>query len=123
VKSGSRNEIPTVSKVVERAAALCDPEGADTAVDALYDGFEDDERPATAAPELDRELEETVEAIDPDGDSPAALMVIACAVWLTTNIEQGHDREHVLREAARLRFSGEPPPVVAHWLDAEGISA
>jgi hypothetical protein len=90
-------------------------------VQALYDGFEDDDRPATAAEDLGRELDETRVAVDPDGDSAAAKMAVASAVWLATNIEQADRREHVLREAARLHFRGELPEPVADWLAAQGV--
>jgi hypothetical protein len=121
MKPGDRNEVPTVSEVVDGAVAITDPDGADIAVQALYDGFEDDDRPATAAEDLGGELAETLNAIDPDGDSAAAQMTVASAVWLATNIEQRHRREHVLREAARLRFAGDPPEPVAAWLAEQGV--
>lgn len=121
MKPGDRNEVPTVSEVVERAIAMTDPDGGETAVQALYDGFEDDDRPATAAEDLRGELSETVAAIDPDGDSAAAKMTVASAVWLATNIEQADRREHVLREAARLHFDGDPPAPVAAWLSEQGV--
>jgi hypothetical protein len=48
-------------------------------------------------------------------------MTVASAVWLATNIEQADRREHVLREAARLHFSGSPPEPVATWLVDQGV--
>ena len=121
MKPGDRNEVPTVAEVVDGAVAITDPDGVDVAVQALYDGFEDDGRPATAAEDLGGELSETLAAIDPDGDSAAAKMTVASAVWLSTNIEQRHRGEHVLREAARLHFGGEPPEAVAAWLAERGV--
>lgn len=123
MKPGDRTRIPTVAEAVRDATAICDPEGTDTVVTALFEAFEDDERPATAAEDLGGELGETVSGIDPDGDSPAAAMAVACAVWLATNPDQAHAHEHVLREAARLRFEGEPPEHVGDWLAERGVTA
>lgn len=106
-----------------RATALCDLTGTDTAVRALNDGFEDDDRPATAVEDLSGELEETVFAVGGDRPSPAALMSAAVAVWLATNFGQGSDRGRVLREAARLRFGSKPPPEVEAWLADERVAA
>jgi hypothetical protein len=49
MKPGSRETIPTISEIVREATAICDPEGTDTAVIGLFESFEDDDRPATAA--------------------------------------------------------------------------
>ncbi|HET9152943.1 MAG TPA: hypothetical protein VFN85_02365 [Solirubrobacterales bacterium] len=49
MKPGNRETVPTVADVVREAAAICDPGGADAAVTALFESFEDDDRPATAA--------------------------------------------------------------------------
>ena len=123
MKPGDRTEIPTVAEVVRDGAAIADPEGTDTVVTALFEAFEDDERPATASEDLAGELRGTVEGIDPDGDSPAALMAAAGAVWLATNPEHEHDPERVLQESARLVYQGAPPEHVAAWLEDRGIDA
>jgi len=122
MKAGDRQGIPTVGEAVSKAAALCDPEAADSAVTALLEIFEDDERPATAVDDLVAELGSTVGGVDPEGDSPAAAMVAAAAIWLATNID-ADDRERVLRESARLSFGDHPPADVAEWLEAEGVKA
>jgi hypothetical protein len=121
VKSGDHIRIPTVSEVVREATALCDPEGAETAVSALYDGFEDDDRPVTAVENLTGELLETVRAIDPEGDEPAALAAAATAVWLATHPDQAGAGDHVIREGVRLVFKAQPPPALAAWLAERGI--
>ena len=118
MKPGDRTTIPTVAEVVRDGAAICDPEGTDTAVTALFEAFEDDDRPATASEDLAAELLGTVDGIDPNGDSPAARMAAASAAWLATNPEQEHEAEQVLRESARLVFDGDPPEPVAAWLAA-----
>lgn len=122
MKPGDRQGIPTVAEAVSKAAGLCDPEAADWAVTALLEIFEDDERPATAVDDLGAELASTVGGVDPEGDSPAAAMVAAAAIWLATNID-ADDRERVLRESARLSFGDHPPADVAEWLEAEGVKA
>jgi hypothetical protein len=110
-----------VSEVVREATAICDPEGTETAVTALYDGFEDDDRPTTAVEDLTGELLGTVRAIDPEEDEPAAWAAAAAAVWLATNPGQVDKGEQVIREGARLVFKGKPPEPLAEWLSARRI--
>ena len=38
MKPGSRETIPTISEVVREAAAICDPEGTETAVTGFFAG-------------------------------------------------------------------------------------
>ncbi|MGN6255734.1 MAG: hypothetical protein ACTHO8_12245 [Solirubrobacterales bacterium] len=121
MKPGSRETIPTISEVVREAAAIVDPEGASTAVTGIFESFEDDDRPATAAEDLRGELLSTVEGIDPEGDDPAALAAAAAAVWLATNPGQADNGDHVLREATRLVFAGDPPDPLAEWLAKRGV--
>lgn len=121
MKQGSRETIPTISEVVREAAAICDPEGTDTAVTGLFESFEDDDRPATAAEDLQGELLSSVRGIDPEGDNPAALAAAAAAVWLATNPGQADNGDHVLREGTRLVFAGEPPEPLVEWLEARSV--
>jgi hypothetical protein len=121
VKPGSRETIPTISEVVREAAAICDPEGTDTAVTGLFESFEDDDRPTTAAEDLQGELLSTVRGIDPEGDNPAALAAAAAAFWLSTNPSQADNGDHVLREGVRLVFEGAPSEPLAEWLGARGV--
>jgi len=122
MKPGNRETIPTISEAVREATAIADPNGTETAVTALYDGFEDDDRPATAAEDLEEELFETVRAIDPEEDEPAAWAAAAAAVWLATNPGQADNGDHVLREGVRLAFEGKPPESLSEWLAARGVS-
>jgi hypothetical protein len=121
MKPGDRERVPTVSEVVREAVALCDPDGTETAVTALFESFEDDDRPATASEDLAGELLETVRGIDPEGDDPAAAAAAAAAAWLATNPAQADNGNHVLREGARLVFDGSPPEAVAAWLADRGV--
>ena len=121
MEPGSHERIPTVSEAVREATAIADPNGTETAVDALYDSFEDDDRPATAAENLAGELLETVRAIDPEEDEPAAWAAAAGAVWLATNPSQADKGDHVLREGVRLVFDAKPAEPLAKWLEERGI--
>ena len=121
MKPGSRDTIPTISEIVREATAIVDPEGTETAVTGFFESFEDDDRPATAAEDLQGELLSTARGIDPDGDDPAAHAAAAAAVWLATNPSQADNGDHVLREGCRLVFEGNPPEPVSEWLTARGI--
>jgi hypothetical protein len=123
MRPGNRETIPTVSEVVRDAAAICDPDGTAPAVTALFEGFEDDDRPATASEDLAGELLETARAIDGEGDDPAALATVAAAAWLATNPGQADNGDHVLREGVRLVFAGQPPQPLADWMAARGLDA
>src|SRR5436853_7822324 len=113
MKPGSRDTIPTISEIVREATAICDPEGTDTAVLGFFESFEDDDRPATAAEDLQGELLSTVRGIDPEGDDPAAFAAAAGAVWLATNPTQADNRDNVLREGVRLVCERNPPEPLA----------
>jgi hypothetical protein len=119
---GEREPIPSVSEAVLEAAATCDPNGGDAGVRGMIDAFEDDDRPVTTVDDFEETLASVERGIDPDQDTPAAQMTVAAAIWLSTNPDQEHHhREHVLREASRLYFHGEPPPDVAEWLREAGV--
>jgi hypothetical protein len=121
MRPGNHERIPTVSEAVREATAICDPEGTETAVTALYDGFEDDDRPTTAVEDLAGELLSTVRAVDPEEDEPAAWAAAAAAVWLATNPSQADKGDHVIREGVRLVFDGKPPKPLADWLAARRV--
>jgi hypothetical protein len=124
VSRGNQVRIPTVSEVVREATAIADPDGVETAATALYDGFEDDDRPTTAAQHLTAELLSTVRAIDPEEEEPAAWAAAAGAVWLATRPGQVHNNDRgdlVLREGVRLVFDGKPPGPLARWLEERGV--
>ena len=115
---------PTVAQVVQRAAQVCDPPGENADVADLLVRFEDSDEPVSSAVDLEQRMAESVAAIDPDGDEPALLMTAAVAVYLAHRRDQlDGDREDLLRLAARAEFEGDPPPEVADWLAAEGVSA
>lgn len=109
-----------MSEAVREATAIADPTGADTAAGALYDAFEDDDRPASAA-NMRRDLLGTVRAIDPEEDEPAAWAAVAAAIWLARHPGQEDKGDHVIREGVRLVFAAKPFPALAQWLDRRGI--
>jgi hypothetical protein len=110
-----------VSEVVREGTAIADPNGTETAADALYDAFEDDDRPASAVENLTRDLLGTVRAIDPEADEPAAWAAAAAAVWLAKHPGQVGQGDHVLREGVRLVFKRNSPEPLAEWLGERGI--
>ena len=115
---------PTVAQVVSRAAEVCDPGGENADVADFLVRFEDSDEPVTVIPDIEQRMWEAVGALDPDGDEPALAMTAAVAVYLAHRRDHlGDDRESILRLAARAEFDGDPPPAVADWLAAEGVSA
>ncbi len=123
MRPGRHERIPTVSEVVREATAMADPNGTETAASALYDSFEDDDRPTSAVQSLRRELLSTVRAIDPEEDEPAAWAAAAAAVWLATHPSQVDKGDRVLREGVRLVFKGKPSEPLAEWLAGREIDA
>jgi hypothetical protein len=118
------NEQQTVSKVVQRAVALCDPDGGDEACSQLLLAFEDDDRPAIGLGDtLAEELRTTVEGLDPEHDSAAAEVAAAVATFLATDPHGGNDDESTIREAVRIAWGSAPPENVRAWLDAQGVEA
>jgi hypothetical protein len=114
VESVSRT--PSVSEVVTRAAAICDPDRHDATVGAIVERFEDDDRPATAVPDLAGVISESQQGADPQSMEPATTMTAVAAAWLATNFVEGDDPERVLRESSRAAFDGRPPPPIREWL-------
>ncbi len=121
MRPGDHERIPTVFEAVKEAAAIVDPDGADGAVMALYEVFEDDDRPTTAVEDLPGELLASAEGIDPEGDAGPLLATAAAAAWLATNPDQAEAGDHVVREGTRLLFKGDPPDSLADWLVARGV--
>jgi hypothetical protein len=116
---------PTVSEAVRDAAAIVDPGDADDAITALYEIYEDDDRPVTAVEDLPGTLVATAEGIDPEGDDGAVLACAAAAAWLSMNPRErneDHEPDHVLREGVRMAFGKEPPNQVADFLASRGVN-
>jgi len=115
---------PTVSEAVRDASAIVDPGDADDAITALYEIYEDDDRPVTAVEDLAGTLVATGEGIDPEGDDGAVLATAAAAAWIGLNPRdrnEDHEADHVLREGVRLAFGKEVPSQVREYLSGRGV--
>jgi hypothetical protein len=116
---------PTVSEAVRDAAAIVDPGDADDAITALYEIYEDDDRPVTAVEDLAGTLVATAEGIDPEGDDGAVLAAAAAAAWVGMNPRdpnEDHEADHVLREGVRMAFGKDVPSQVEAYLAGRGVS-
>jgi hypothetical protein len=123
---GDHNRVPTVSAAVRDAAAIVDPGDADDAIKALYEIYEDDDRPVTAVEDLAGMLVATAEGIDPEGDDGAVLACAAAAAWIGMHPHdrnEDHQADHVLREGVRMAFGKGVPPQVGGYLSGRGIDA
>jgi hypothetical protein len=124
MRPGDHNRISTVSEAVRDGAAIADPSGADDAVMALYEIYEDDDRPATAVEDLAGDLVATARGIDPEGDDGAVLAAAAAAAWIGRNPHdqhEDHQGDHVLREGVRVAFGSDVPPQVRAFLEGRGV--
>jgi hypothetical protein len=120
----SHHRTPTVSEAVRDGAAIVDPGDADDAIMALYEIYEDDDRPVTAVEDLAGTLVATAEGIDPEGDDGAVLTAAAAAAWIGLNPRdrnEDHNVDHVLREGVRMAFGKKAPPQVEAYLASRGI--
>jgi hypothetical protein len=109
---------------VRDAAALVDPADTDDAIMALYEVYEDDDRPVTAVEDLAGTLIATAEGIDPEGDDGAVLATAAAAAWIGTHPRdrnEDHQADHVIREAVRMAFGKETPRQVVDFLATRNI--
>ena len=122
MRPGDHEPIQSVSEVVREAAASADPDGADAAIATLVEIYEDDDRPSTAVEDLLVTLLATAEGIDLEADEGGVEVTAAAAAWLARNPSQanGHERDHVLREGARIAYKGKQPAAVEQWLSSRG---
>lgn len=122
---GDHQRIPTLSEAMRDAAALVDPGDSDGAIRALYEIYEDDDRPATAVEDLPGTLVATAEGIDPEGDDGAVLACAAAAAWLGMHPHdrnEDHEADHVLREGVRMAFGKDIPRHVEAYLSGRGVN-
>jgi hypothetical protein len=113
----------TLAQLVNRAAEITDPEGADDDVVQLAQRFEDADWPVSGILEtIEQRMAEAAGTLDPQEDSPVLQMAAAVAVYLAHRRDELEDDPvHVLRMTARAEFEGRPPAHVAQWLDTAGI--
>jgi hypothetical protein len=113
----------TLAQLVNRAAEITDPEGADDDVVQLAQRFEDADWPVSGILEtIEQRMAEAAGTLDPQEDSPGLQMATAVAVYLAHRRDElDEDPVHVLRMTARAEFEGSPPAHVAQWLETAGI--
>lgn len=113
----------TLAQLVNRAAEITDPDGADDDVTALMQRFEDADWPVSGILEsIEQRMAEAAGALDPQEESPGLQVAAAVTVYLAHRRDEvEEDAEHVLRMATRAEFDGKPPAHVANWLESAGI--
>ncbi len=113
----------TLAQLVNRAAEITDPDGADDDVTALMQRFEDADWPVSGILEsIEQRMAEAAGALDPQEESPGLQVAAAVTVYLAHRRDEvEEDPDHVLRMATRAEFDGKPPAHVANWLESAGI--
>ena len=123
MRHGSHAETPTVFEVVQRAVAVCDPDGDDELIADLLLAFEDRDEPVTALDERDRTFFETAERVAGTLPSAGVDMAAAVATYLAFRRDElGDDDDDLLRLAARAEYGDEPPAEIRDWLRDVGVA-
>ena len=114
---------PTLSQLVHRAVAICDPDGADEDLVEFLLRFEDADEPVSAIVDgIEQRMAEAAGALDPQEDAPALQVASAVVVYLAHRRDElEDDADTVLRLAARSEWNGQPPAAVENWLDEVGL--
>jgi len=123
MRPGSHAETPTVFKVVQRAVAVCDPDGDDEPIADFLLAYEDRDEPVTALDARDRMFFETAERVA--GALPSAGVQVAAAVatYLAFRRDElGDDDDDLLRLAARAEYGDNPPDEIRIWLQDAGVA-
>jgi len=93
---------PTLAEIVRRAADVADPNGADDHVTELITRFEDRDEPASTVLDVEQELAEAHQIIDPDRDSDALTTAVAVATYLAFKRDEiADDPEHLISRAMK----------------------
>jgi hypothetical protein len=112
----------TIAQVVHRAAEIVDPDGADDDVTEFLRRHEDADEPVTAIDDIDQRLTEAAGALDPQEDAPRLQVARAVAVYLAFRRDELSDEpDDILRLAVRAEYDGNPPALIANWLDEVGV--
>jgi hypothetical protein len=123
MRHGSHAETPTVFEVVQRAVAVCDPDGDDELIADLLLAFEDHDEPVTALEQRDRMFFETAERVAGALPSEGVQMAAAVATYLSFRRDEvSDDDEDLLRLAARAEYGTDPPAEISAWLRDAGIA-
>lgn len=109
---------PTVSDVVRRAVAICDPDDTDQTLGHLEQQLEDDDEPVTAVENLEERLAWALEGADYDVEDPAVAVASAIVLYLGAHpreVESG-DEDGITQRAVSAQWRGDTPDYVDSWL-------
>ncbi len=110
---------PTVSELVRRAVAICDPDDDDPVLANLEEQLEDDDEPVTAVENLEERLAIALEGTDVEVENPAVAVATALILFLAAHGGHGdddRDPEELIHLAVTAQWRGRPPDYVADWL-------
>jgi hypothetical protein len=123
MRSGSHAETPSVFEVVQRAVAVCDPDGDDEVVADFLLAYEDRDEPVTALEGADREFFETAERLQGALPGAGVQMAAAVATYLAFRRDDTNDDDDdLLRLATRAEYGENPPEDVRGWLADAGVA-
>jgi hypothetical protein len=123
MRHGSHAETPTVFEVVQRAVAVCDPDGDDELIADFLAAYEDRDEPVTALDERDRTFFETAERVAGVLPSAGVEMAAAVATYLAFRRDEiSDDDDDLLRLAARAEYGDDPPAEIRDWLRDVGVA-
>lgn len=109
--------------MVRRAAAICDPDGADDLVTDFLLAYEDSDEPVSSLEGRDREFFETAERVQGSMPGAGVQMAAAVATYLAFRRDElGDDDDDLLRLAARAEFGDNPPDEITSWLQDAGVA-
>ena len=113
----------TLSQLVHRAVAICDPDDENEELGELQRRLEDADEPVAALVSgIEQRMAEEVGVLDPQEESGALQVAAAVVVYLAhRRDEYDDDPDDVLRLAVRAEFNGKPPANVAQWLEEAGV--
>lgn len=123
MRPANNTTTPSISQIVNRAADVVDPTGADADVAAFFERFEDSDEPATVLEDPAQTFEEARASIDVDGASAPLSVTAAVASYLAYKREQiDGDADQIVRLAVKAGFDDNPPEPVDTWLAQQGIA-
>jgi hypothetical protein len=115
-------EIVTLSQVVERAADVVDPDGADQDIADFVARHEDDDEPVTAIEDIELRLAESAGALDPQQENGMFQVMVALATYLAFRRDElNDDPDELIRLAVRAEFNDDRPASVNDWLALNAI--
>jgi hypothetical protein len=113
----------TLSQLVHRAVAICDPDDDNEELGELEQRLEDADEPVAAmVAGIQQRMAEEIGVLDPQEESGALQVAGAVVVYLAHRRDEFDDEpDRILRLAVRAEFDGNPPPNVRQWLDEAGV--